>query len=273
MESSFRSSALPYFWASLVIFPLGLPRSQFLACSPDGSSITARMRRLASTHRRIGAARLATTPSTELARRRDELRSLARNERETGRRRAEISRLVESEENFLARIPAQHERAAQLPRRARRVERERIEQAAARAEARRYELLSEAATLAPPSEDAQHELAAVDRVLEERRDVAVIAARLSAPRYLTEELGERPADAEGARLWDRAAGEIERYRQEHGITDPDNALGIKPSDPHGLDSWRDETRSARRAQEHLHHQQAELHLAHESIDRGLDIGL
>ena len=109
--------------------------------------------------------------------------------------------------------------------------------------------------------------------MEERRDVAVIAARLSAPRYLTEELGERPIDPEGAKLWDRAAERIEGYRQEHGITDPANALGIEPSDRHGLDGWREETREAHHALEDLHHQQMELHQAHESIDLGLDIGM
>lgn len=41
---------------------------------------------------------------------------------------------------------------------------------------------------------ARQELIEVDRVLAERRDLAITAARIAAPTYITAELGERPND-------------------------------------------------------------------------------
>ncbi|MBW8060366.1 MAG: hypothetical protein FVQ78_08585 [Solirubrobacterales bacterium] len=72
---------------------------------------------------------------------------------------------------------------------------------------------------------ARRELAVVDRVLAERRELASTAARISPPTYVKNELGERPSDPTKRRAWDRGVASIERYRQEHGVKDPDKPFG------------------------------------------------
>jgi hypothetical protein len=59
----------------------------------------------------------------------------------------------------------------------------------------------------------------------ERRQLAITAARLSPPTYITKELGERPSDPTKRKAWDRGVAGIETYRQEHGVKDPNRALG------------------------------------------------
>lgn len=76
---------------------------------------------------------------------------------------------------------------------------------------------------------ARQELALVDRVLAERRQMAITAAGISPPPYITKELGERPRDPAKARAWDRGVSQIEGYRQSHGVTDQDSALGTRRS--------------------------------------------
>jgi hypothetical protein len=72
---------------------------------------------------------------------------------------------------------------------------------------------------------ARRELAVADQVLAQRRELAIIAARISPPAYVKAELGERPSDPAKRKAWDRGVSQIERYRQEHGIKDPNRALG------------------------------------------------
>ena len=72
---------------------------------------------------------------------------------------------------------------------------------------------------------ARRELAVADQVLAQRRELAIIAARISPPAYVKNELGERPSDPTKRKAWDRGVSQIERYRQEHGIKDPNTALG------------------------------------------------
>lgn len=76
-----------------------------------------------------------------------------------------------------------------------------------------------------PQDVARREFAVADRVLAERRELAIIAARISPPAYVKSELGERPSDPAKRKGWDRGVSQIERYRQEHGIKDPSKALG------------------------------------------------
>ncbi|HEY0278379.1 MAG TPA: hypothetical protein VGC32_08935 [Solirubrobacterales bacterium] len=78
----------------------------------------------------------------------------------------------------------------------------------------------------------------IDHLLAERERAALAAARVSAPDYVVNELGERPVEAERRATWDQAVRGIEGYRQQHGIRDRDRALGAEPSD-----------RAARRARE------------------------
>lgn len=80
--------------------------------------------------------------------------------------------------------------------------------------------------------------------------MAVIAARLAPPAYITKELGERPADPEKRQSWEVGVRTIEGYRQEHGVKDRDNAFG--------RDAGRSAERAREQAQQHLRQSQREL---------------
>lgn len=47
----------------------------------------------------------------------------------------------------------------------------------------------------------------------------------SPPTYIQAELGERPRDPVKRKAWDRGVAQIEGYRQQHGVIDPNRALG------------------------------------------------
>jgi hypothetical protein len=94
-----------------------------------------------------------------------------------------------------------------------------------RSQGRLAELEAEARELIVPLGSARQELAVADRVLAERRELAITAARISPPAYITKELGERPSDPAKRQAWDRGVVQIERYRQEHGVRDPNKAFG------------------------------------------------
>jgi conjugative relaxase-like TrwC/TraI family protein len=112
----------------------------------------------------------------------------------------------------------------------------------------------------PP--DTRAELAAVERELAERRSMQMTADRLSPPDYITRELGERPQQPELRARWERGVYEIERYRQEHGIRDPERALGREPG--RGLERADHE-----RMQNRLDELRRRLGLDR-SLDRGLE---
>lgn len=76
-----------------------------------------------------------------------------------------------------------------------------------------------------PGDAARREFAVADRVLSERRQLAITAACIAPPPYITNELGKRPSDPAKRAVWDRGVSDIERYRQQHGIKDPNRALG------------------------------------------------
>ena len=76
-----------------------------------------------------------------------------------------------------------------------------------------------------PAQSARHELAVADQVLAQRRQLAITAARVAAPPYISKELGERPSDPAKRKAWDRGVEGIERYRQEHGVKDLGRPFG------------------------------------------------
>jgi len=76
-----------------------------------------------------------------------------------------------------------------------------------------------------PGDGARRELGVAEQVLTERREMAILAARISLPAYLREELGERPRDPAKQKAWDCGVAEIEHYRQMHGVKDPGKAFG------------------------------------------------
>ncbi len=116
-------------------------------------------------------------------------------------------------------------RAQELKRSFRKDELARIDRDEARSQERLTGLEAEARELPVPSGSARRELAVADRVLAERRKLAVTAARISPPPYITKELGERPADPNKRWHWDRGVADIEHYRQRNGVKDRSRAFG------------------------------------------------
>jgi len=127
---------------------------------------------------------------------------------------------------------AHRETVEALPRRERKRELPRALEREAHSREQLEARIDRARQLEPVDDAARRERAAVDRTLAERRQLALTAARLSPPSYITKELGERPADPAARKAWERGVKGIERYRQEYGITDPQRAFG---SQAKGLD--------------------------------------
>jgi hypothetical protein len=99
--------------------------------------------------------------------------------------------------------------------------------------------------------EGRAEVAAIDRILDRRRDLALAAARVSVPDHIVAELGERPAEGRERVAWDGAVREIEGYRQQHGIGDRDTALGAQPEDRARQLERERAQQSIRRAQREL----------------------
>lgn len=56
---------------------------------------------------------------------------------------------------------------------------------------------------------AGRELAVADQVLAQRRELVIVAARISPPAYIKAELGERPSDPAKQKAWDRGVSQID----------------------------------------------------------------
>ncbi len=170
-------------------------------------------------------AEIEALPTAELIERRDGLHPRVREERANQDRRDELQKRIESNQEFLAGVDGQRERAKELPRKLRRFERGRIDHTEQRTEQALAELEAELRQMPQVDYQARRELATAEQVLDERLRAAVLAARLAPPRYITKELGERPLDRTMGRAWDRGVAEIETYRKQHRVKDPDRALG------------------------------------------------
>lgn len=167
----------------------------------------------------------AGLPTEELVARRDELRPAAiREERSEGQRRRQEERIEEAREH-LSGFAAEREAAQALPRRQRREKLARIDPREAWAREGIAQLEAQLRETPVVGDAARHELTVADQVLAQRRDLAIIAARISPPAYVKAELGERPSDPAKRKAWDRGVSEIERYRQDYGINDPNRPLG------------------------------------------------
>lgn len=76
------------------------------------------------------------------------------------------------------------------------------------------------------------------------------AAEFTPPAYVTCVLGDRPTVPAQRQTWGRAVAAIERYRQQHGVTDIDRPLGARPADPAAREAYQQVLREllhARRA--------------------------
>lgn len=163
-------------------------------------------------------------PTDELVSRRAELSGAASREASAERQRSNTQERIEQARERLDGFEARREAAQELPRRQRRDELARIETLEARSRDTVARLEAQAREL-PTGDAARRELAVADQVLAQRRELAIIAARISPPAYVKNELGERPSDPAKRKAWDRGVAGIERYRQEHGIKDPNKAFG------------------------------------------------
>jgi len=123
-------------------------------------------------------------------------------------------------------------------------------------------------------EEARREAGAIREVLAQREELALTAIRLSPPRYIIKELGERPSDLEKGRAWDRGVKEIEGYRQGHGVTDKRRAFGREPQSLSQQAARETAQRNVREAQRRLgrERQLARERKLRRSIERGLSLG-
>jgi len=167
-------------------------------------------------------ARFESLPSAELARRREELFAQATTESSRERMREQIGRAVAQSEAALAEARERVNRALEAgDPRALSFARGSERNASERLAYRRGEL----AKIPEPTTVAREELQALERVLGQRLDRVLTAARISPPPYIAKELGARPADPAKAAAWDSGARGIEGYRHKYGVTDRKSALG------------------------------------------------
>jgi hypothetical protein len=82
------------------------------------------------------------------------------------------------------------------------------------------------------------ELAEVDHVLDERLRTQIMRVVKDPPSYISKIIGPRPAGGESDRAWVKAVIEVEKYRQEHNITDRRTTLGPEPSDIFDRHDWQ-----------------------------------
>lgn len=124
----------------------------------------------------------------------------------------------------------------------------------------------------PPSDEARRERAAARQLLGERSEAAVIASQLSPPPYIVIELGERPRDPDKANAWDQGVRNIETFRHENGITDPDKSLEISDRHQDGRVLAEARLHDTQRRLERTRQLDRSLHRSRK-MDRGLDFGI
>jgi len=116
------------------------------------------------------------------------------------------------------------------------------------------------------------ELAGIEAELAARRRLVIAADRTAPPPYITNALGEKPADAKGLARWEDGVAVIERYRQTHGISDRRSALGPEPTSGFERAAWErtaNDLASVQRGIQRGHERGASREL---EIGRELDIG-
>ncbi|MBW8059270.1 MAG: AAA family ATPase [Solirubrobacterales bacterium] len=213
---------------------------------------------------------LRRLPNDELVARHSRLMDTASAEQRGAERHTWASDHLQEVRTKLEHAVAGREEAEGLPRRERA---ERLPLAQTMEGAIREHLTSAVAeTREYPSvgHEARAEASIMAQVLDERRQLAVTAAKLSPPDYITGELGERPSDPGLREAWDKGVSVIEGFRLEHGVKDPDHALGHESGQEH--DWSRDEAR------QRLQERQVELQRTQErgvdhDIGHSMEIGL
>jgi hypothetical protein len=198
------------------------------AAERDGAQVSAHDQALRS--------RLEPLSSRDLVRLRDELRSEAGAEAQGERRREDLDERITHSEELLAGVEAERRELGEPPRWGRDAKRAH-EEACRRLDARESmsrealgRLLVEREQLPTVAHDARAEVAAIDRILDRREDMALAAARVSPGAYLVAALGERPEEGPTQIAWHRAVREVEGYRLRNGVEDRESALGPEAKD-------------------------------------------
>lgn len=155
----------------------------------------------------------------------EELGIAAGREAQAQRERERLGERIERAEGRIEGYDWQRERTQELKRPFRKDELARIDRDESRSHQQLAELRTELRELPVPSGSARQELAVAERVLAERRELAITAARVAPPPYIKAELGERPSDPTKRGAWERGVSEIETYRQRNGVKDRSRAFG------------------------------------------------
>jgi len=207
---------------------------------------TERDRAQSAAHDEATRAELSRLPTPEIAKRRQELFRPAgmeqQGEGDYTRQASETERCRERYE----RAVAEREAAERLGWRERRQELPRAQENEQRLGERLKVNAEKLRGMEPPGDTARREQQIAERLLAERVEQALTAARIKPPRYVTKELGERPSGSVKAREWDRGVRGIEGYRREYGVTDKKRALGKEPK---GASQRAARERALRRMQE------------------------
>jgi conjugative relaxase-like TrwC/TraI family protein len=177
------------------------------------------------------------------------------------------TRFVEMAQNNVDRHMEKYNELIDAPWRQRRRELPEVEASGDKAFERLDQAKERLADLGSPSHEARAHEAMLERIGAERERAMTAALALEREPYIQLALGERPQDRKQARAWDRGATEIERYREKHGITDPERPFGPEPTDPGARQRQRE-------ASEHLERTQRELgHEIGVERDIGIDLAL
>jgi hypothetical protein len=169
--------------------------------------------------------RFSGLPTEELVSRHRELDVAAGREATLQERHNDLMNRIERGREAFEGYRSQRDGAEALPRRERAAELGRIGNMESRSRDQIAHLEAELRETPAPGDSARREFAVADRVLAERRQLAITAARISPSPYITKELGERPSDPTKRHAWDRDVSQIETYRQRHGIKDQAKPFG------------------------------------------------
>ena len=193
--------------------------------SPHIAEAAQRDRAQLAAHDAALRSRFSGLPTEELVARSEELRIAATREAKVERQLRDLQERIERAERTGRALRGAAGAGAGAKRRFRKDELARIDRDEARSLQRIADLKAEVREFPVPSGSARRELAIADRVLAERRELAITAARISPPAYIKKEIGERPADPNKRWHWDRGVADIEHYRQRYGVRDRDRAFG------------------------------------------------
>jgi hypothetical protein len=231
------------------------------AAERDGAQVAA--------HEQALRSKLAELPSPELYDRLDGLRAEIGAERRNEDAHLEHAERIGWFEQRANNALAGAERLDSLPRRQRRSEGERIAERVETNERAAKKFKDRRAGLPEVGHEARAEAAVIEHLIAERERATLTAVRVSPPDYIARELGERPTDPAKRAEWDRAVRGIERYRERHGVSDREDALGREPSDRLGQRHWRQAERRLQESRRRLERTQHRTPQRQQSRDLGI----